>query len=489
MRLLKYFIISLLLLASFPSIVMAGIEPGTGATLTLAEAVQLALANNIGLQLQKDDVSSAEGAQEAAAGEFDILAKGEGGAERLEKTPLIIGDSEEERTAQWSLGLQKKYTTGTEVSLNLANSRFASTPTTTLVDPVYNSGLSLSLRQPLLKGFGTDRQTATMRAAEKNLAAATFLVRAEAANLAAKVKGTYWNLVYAWQDKSVKELSLKLAVKLLDETEEKIRAGKLASVDIYQPQSEIARREESLISADRAIGLHEDELKLLLNSRDWQVPFIPTDLPPTAKMVPDLQAIEENALLSRPDLKAAELAIAAAKIQEEVALDNTQPSLALVGLVGQGGTDNAYSTSMSDAVDDPKTQWQAGLAFSMPLQNSGAKGLYRQAGAAHNKAKNSAQLLRLQVQQSVRTTVRDVQLAQKTMEATRKTSLATGKRLEAEQAKFAVGRGTTFDVLTAQEAYSQTLSQEKQSEVGYALALAELDRIQGLVGMSVDVRP
>ncbi len=488
MRILKYCIISLLFLPGFPSTVMAGNEPGTGVTLTLAEAVQLALANNIGLQLQQDDVNSAEGAKEAAEGEFDIIAKGEGGAESLEKTPLIPGDSEEERTAQWAVGLQKKYTTGTEVSVNWKNSRFAGTPVTTLIDPVYNSGLSLGVRQPLLQGFGTDRQTASMRATEKNLAAATFLVSAEAANLAAKIKGAYWKLVYAWQDKSVKELSLKLAVKLLDETEEKIRAGKLASVDIYQPQSEIARREESLISADRAIGLHEDELKLLLNSRDWQVPFIPTDLPPTVQMVPDLQVIEENALRSRPDLKAAELAIDAAKIQEEVAFDNTRPSLALVGLVGQGGTDKAYDDSMSDAANDPKTQWQAGLAFSMPLQNSGAKGLYRQAGAAHNKAKNSAQLLRLQVRQSVRTTVRDVQLAQKAMEATKKTTLATGKRLEAEQAKFSVGRATTFDVLTAQDAYSQTLSQEKQSEVGYALALAELDRIQGQVGLGVEVR-
>ena len=92
------------------------------------------------------------------------------------------------------------------------------------------------------------------------------------------------------------------------------------------------------------------------------------------------------------------------------------------------------------------------------------------------------------MQQSVRTTVCDVQLAQKAMEATKKTALATGKRLEAEQEKFAVGRATTFDVLTVQDAYSQTISQEKQSEVGYALALAELDRIQGQVGLGVDVR-
>ncbi len=452
-----------------------------GARLTLVEAVQQAMVNNLGLQLQKDDVNSAEGAKEAAEGEFDIIASGEAGAESQEKTPLISGASEEDRTAQWAVGLQKKYTTGTELSLNWTNSRFASTPTTTLIEPVYNSGLTLGLRQPLLKGFGVDRQTAIIRVSEKSLAAATYLVDFEAANLAAKVKSAYWNLVYAWQDKSVKQLSLTLAMKLLDETEEKVRAGKLAPVDIYQPQSEIARREEGLISADKTIGLYEDELKLLLNSRDWQVPFIPVDLPPAAGPMPDLLLVEDNALKNRPDLKAAEFAVQAAKIQENAALDNTRPSLALVGLVGQGGTEDGYGDSLSDALDDPKTEWQAGLAFSMPLQNSAAKGQYRQASAALNKAKNSVQLLRLQVQQSVRTTVRDLQLALKAMEATKKTSLASSKRLEAEQAKFAAGRATTFDVLTAQEVYSQALSQEKQSQVTYALALAELDRIQGLV--------
>lgn len=485
MRTLIFFLISQVVILSLPAFCMAGDTAPDGVKLTLADAVQQALANNLGLQLQKDDVAAAEGAKEAAEGEFDILAKAEGGAASKELTPLVPEASEKDETAQWLVGLEKKYITGTEVSVTWNNSRYAATPASPLLDPAYNSGLTVGVRQPLLQGFGIDRQTAQIRASEKNLAAASYLVGSEAANLAAKVKGAYWNLVFAWQDKSVKELSLALARKLLDETEDKIGAGKLAEVDIYQPRSEIARREENLILADRTIGLYEDELKLLLNSKDWLSPYIPADLPPTAPIAPDGRAIEENALKSRPDLKAAELSIDAARIREEVALDNIRPNLALVGLVGQGGTDEAYGDTLSDAVDSPETEWQAGLTLSLPLQNNGAKGLYRQAGAAHSKAKNSARQLRLEVQKSVRTTVRDVQLAIKAMEATKKTSLATRKRLEAEQAKFDVGRSTTFDVLTAQDAYSQALSQEKRSEVAYALALAELDRIQGLVSSTV----
>lgn len=481
MRAIVYLLISLLLVPLCPSVCLAGPGPADGATLTLAEAVQQALANNLGLQLQKDEVTAAEGAKQAAEGEFDIIANAEGGAQEKEYTPLIPESVQKDETAYLSAGVEKKYSTGTEVSVNWNNTRYASEPPTFL-DPAYNSGLSVGVRQPLLRGFGTDRQTAGIRASEKNLAAASQRVGSEAANLAASVKAAYWNLVYAWQDKTVKELSLTLAQKLLEETQEKINAGKLAEVEIYQPRSEVARREENLILADRTIGLYEDELKLLMNSKDWVSAFVPADLPPTEPVFPDPQVIEASALTNRPDLKAAELAIEAARIEEEVAQDNIRPSLDLIGLVGQGGTDDAYGDTLSDAVEEPETEWQAGLAFSVPLQNNTAKGRYRQASAAYSRAQNQAQLLRLEVQKSVRTTVRDVQLAIKAMEATRKTSVATQKRLEAEEAKFAVGRATTFDVLTAQDAYSQALSQEKRSQVAYALALAELDRIQGMVG-------
>jgi outer membrane protein TolC len=191
-----------------------------------------------------------------------------------------------------------------------------------------------------------------------------------------------------------------------------------------------------------------------------------------------------NALTNRPDVKAADLQVEAARINTTLAEDNIRPSLALVGKVGYGGTDEGYGDAVDAAFDDTETEWQVGLNFSVPLENSAAQGTLVQAMATHNKARTNAQLLRLQVKKAVRTTVRDVRLAIKAMEATRKTSLATLKRLEAEQAKFEAGRSTTLDVLIAQDAYSQALSQENRTNIVYVQSLAEIDRIQGLVTLS-----
>ena len=452
--------------------------------LNLRSAVELALKNNLNLQLRQEDVDSAEGATQAQEGVFDIFIDADAGFQSREQTPIFVAGPEQVDTGQWNAEASKLFTTGTSVSLGWNNSSFNSDTKGLLLDPSYDSGLTLGLRQPLMKGFGEEVQTALLRSSEKQLEAASFQVDNEAANLAADVKIAYWNLVFAIQDIEVKRLSVTLAQKLLEETEAKISAGRLAEVDIYQPQSEVARREEELIGSERAIGTAEDELKLLLNSDKWPTTIEPTDQPASEPVIVDLMTVQNNALKSRPDIKAADLLIEAAKYEELKAKDDIRPDLALVGGVGLTGTDEKYGDSLDNSLSNPDNLWEVGVTFSIPLQNRTAKGNYRQAKASYNRAKTSAELLRQQIRRTVRTTVRDVRLAIKAIDATRKTSLASLKALEAEQAKFDSGRSTTLDVLIAQQSYSQALSQQNLTLITYAGILAELDRIQGLVTFS-----
>lgn len=458
-----------------------GAEQETHKKISLKHAVEQALEKNLGLKLKKEEVEAARGTLLSAAGKFDMLLNGDAGVQSEELTPLFPGGAEQEDSGTWNIGASKTFSTGTALTLGWNNSRFDSDAEGFLFNPSYNSGLNLDLRQPLLKGFGDEVQTAQLRSAQKQLEATSFEVDSEAANLAANVKRAYWSLVYAWQDIEVQKLSLELAIKLLEETQAKIDAGKLAPVEIYQPQSEVARREEQLISAERAIGVAEDDLKLLLNSRDWLAAYIPTDKPDTTEVQLDLPKIIDNALQNRPDLKAADLTSQAAKIELERADDDIRPDLSLVGGLGVGATSARYEDSLDENLGDPNNKWRIGVTFSMPLENSTAKGYRQQARANYNIARTGSELLRQQIRRSVRTTIRDVELVLKALEATRKTSLATMKRLEAEQAKFDSGRSTTLDVLTAQEAYAQALAQENLTKVSYANTLAELDRIQGVV--------
>lgn len=449
--------------------------------LSLAEAVQTALLKNLGLRLSQEDVVSAEGAALAAEGAFDYQLSGEIGAGEKDEEPVTAIEGNEERTAGFKAGVEKRFTPGTEVGLNWNNGNLDTDSDIYFFDPVYSTDLTLDLRQPLLKGFGKKAQLADLNSARTQLEASSFLVDSEAADLAAQVKQAYWELVFARQNLEVIQLSLTLAEKLRDETDAKIEAGQLAEIDLFQPESEVALREQDLITGEREIGFAEDNLKLLMNTENWLIPFNTVDKPTTDPVYPEIRQVYENAMANRPDLQAASLQVKALQYQLEKADNDRKPALDILGSLGFGGRAEDYSSALDNSVSDGDTNWQLALTFSRPLDNSLAEGQYRQALAAHNKSKTSMELLKQEITRTVRVTARDVELALKAIEATRKTSVATRKRLEAEQIKFEAGRSTTLDVLIAQQDYARALSTENRSKVVYAQSLSELDRIQGTI--------
>jgi len=100
------------LIASIVLLILIAAPPTAGRVaestqLTVTEAVAAALANNLGLRLQKDDVEAAAGVREAAGGEFDVFFTGEAGVAG-QQYPLLAPDTpEEERSGQWTAGVEK----------------------------------------------------------------------------------------------------------------------------------------------------------------------------------------------------------------------------------------------------------------------------------------------------------------------------------------------------------------------------------------------
>jgi outer membrane protein TolC len=461
----------------------AASSEGSPIVLSLGEAVETSLRENLGLQLRREDVAFAEGSALAEEGSFDALVSADIGATEKRTAPVTEFSAEKERTAAWNASVKKRFTTGTEMDLTWDNGNLDTDSNIYLFDPVYSTGLKLGLSQPLLQGLGSEVQMADLNSARSQLEARSFLVDSDAADLAARVKNAYWELVFAHQNLEVLQLSLKLAQRLRDDTAARISAGKLADIDLYQPESEVAQREQDLITGERAIGIAEDNLKLLMNSRDWLAPYNPVDLPPVAPVSPSIRDVAEKALENRPDIKAAALQIQASEYQVKKSENQILPALNLVGAVGYGGTADTYGSAFDSTFDDSDTQWQVGLTFSRPFDNSQAQGQYRQALATHNRNQTSLELLKQEIRRTVRVTVRDVELALKAIDATEKTAIATQKRLEAEQIKFDAGRATTLDVLIAQQDFARALSTQNRSKVAYAQSLAELDRIQGLISI------
>jgi outer membrane protein TolC len=453
-------------------------------TMSVDEAVSIALEENLNLKLQQTEVESGRGAELVEQGVFDPRIEAGVLSREQRMTSVLAGGAEDEERSEWNAAIKKKLTTGTEVALSWENGRYDTDSEMAVLNPSYSSAIGVSVSQPLMRGNSKEIQTAGVRATEKITEAAAYMVEDQAASLAADVKKAYWELVYALQDIEVKKLSLKLAVNLRDEASRKIESGVLAEVEIYQPESEIARREESLIAAERNISNTEDALKLLLNSRQWDVTVKPVDTPEAQSLKPDLQAVLDNALSRRTDIKAGDLQVDAARIMVSKAEDDLKPVIALEGSTGVTGTGDDYSNSLDNTLSDGDFRWQVGLTLQFPLGNITSRGSLARAKADLAKASLRSEQLRQSTVRDAREAVRNVTLSIKTIEATRKTSLAAQKRFEADQAKFRVGMATANDVLESQDLYAQALAGEKRALVDMARAQAELDRVQGIVSFN-----
>ncbi|MCK4784506.1 MAG: hypothetical protein KAV87_12195, partial [Desulfobacteraceae bacterium] len=156
--------------------------------LTVNSAVEIALANNLNLLLQRQEVDRNKGALFSEQGEFDTILGVELEAKEQKISPVVVGSSEREEFSDWNLSLTKKITSGTEFNLSWQNNRFETDSSFALINPSYYSGVVLSLRQPLLKGRGVKMQTTVLRASRQLMQAETFMVDSQAADLAAEVK-------------------------------------------------------------------------------------------------------------------------------------------------------------------------------------------------------------------------------------------------------------------------------------------------------------
>lgn len=473
------------ILLLFVSVYLCGVKSSLALDLSVNQAVDISLENNLNIQLQKEQVISSSEQVESRYGEFDTTFSADVAMGNTKNSAILSGTESDADLSAITGKLAKKFKTGTALSVEAGNRREQTDPNAYLIDPAYSTRLGVVMSQPLLYGRGAQVQTAFIESARKQFQAEEYLVESQAADLAAAVKRAYWELVYSWQDIEVQKLSLALASKLVEETRLQIEAGRLARIEIFQPESEVARREQQLIIGERAIGIAEDNLKILLNSQDWSQRINPLDKPNISIVPVDLNHVMKNALNNRQDLLAAKSQTSSAEILAIRKKNHILPKLALYGKAGIGASGDAFGNSYSNINGENDQNWQLGIAFSMPLENRYAEGEYRQALSTIRKTKLQTEILRQEIRRKVRTSVRDVELALKAIEATRKTTLATVKRLEAEQDKFETGKSTTFDVLAAQESYARTLSDEHRAKVVYVQALAEIDRVQGVVSRGI----
>ena len=218
--------------------------------LTLRKAIQLAIANNLAIKVGEFNPEIADARITAELGVFDPSLN-------LNATHNSANSTlDETETGNFGIGGTSLY--GTSYQVGLAN-------TATHLNR-YTTGAQLSLTQPLLRGFGSDVNLASLRISRNNRKISEWEFKQGIINVVTQTVFVYNELYSALRNYDAAMHSRDLALELCGEEKARVEAGTRIELDVITAQADAASREEAVILAKNNIENNARFLKQLITS-------------------------------------------------------------------------------------------------------------------------------------------------------------------------------------------------------------------------------
>lgn len=338
---------------TLPDLGRVGVDMMAQKSLTLREAITMALENNKDIEVTRQNVRSAEFDLQSARGFYEPRFAGQTYYERA-KVPVFSffgGGSDGSLTTSGfggNVGIDGKIRqTGSIFSVQTDSSRNSTNNLFSLVNPTYTQNLRFQFTQPLLRGRRFDQSRRTIEIAKRNLSLTDSQFRQRSIEIIANVQRAYWDLTYALRNLQVQRDSVKDAKEQLEHNKRLVEEGQLAPIDIVAAETQVANFEQAVYDALNTVTQNENTLKnLIAQSKDdtlWSeaiTPIDPVDLDAPNTTLPEaLQA----ALANRPELEVNQTQKDVNQIDQRFYREQTKPQIDLIAnytLTGAAGTFN-----------------------------------------------------------------------------------------------------------------------------------------------------
>jgi len=451
----------------------------TPAPLTLEECVARALNKNFDLQLQQFSTRNARDAVVIADASYDPTLFSTVAAAGIKDASVSPVKTSQEQAA--SLGVTQRLVSGAVVTakttLDRTSKNAGSAP---LFNPVYNSDLSLSVTQPLLQGFGVTINRAAIERARLGVKRANYDFKAVVLSVIRDVESAYYTLAFAREQLAVRQFSLEVAQKLLDENKARLKSGVATHLDVLQAEAGVANARQDLLLARQSVSDSEDNLASGIGSVPFNHHLGAVRLPD--EPVPEVSYDHSYALAlaNAPDFAANKVFAEQLKLDVEVAKNNRLPSLDLDAGVGYNGEDrDTMRGAFNSATGGDSYNWQVDLTLSIPWGLRAERARYRQAQNNLNRQETFIRQLDRNLLLQVRAAVRSVETNRETLSVSSVATQLSEKQFETEKARYDAGLSTYRFVEDSRRVLYKARVDELQAKVKLRIALAELARLEG----------
>jgi len=368
-------------------------------------------------------------------------------------------------------------------------------------NPFSTPSTSVTLTQPLLRGFGRGVNLRYLRIARVDQKISRLLFEEQVLQTIYGTSRLYFDLVSLGEDVLVKAESLRAATKQREDDEAQEELGTLAPIQLTQAKAAESSSRFALIQAQ---GLYKEEEIILRNqllrtaSPVFTAQFdeiVPTDRIVVPEKLEDLNVPElvGQGLSQRPDLAQAQLQVQTGKISVEASRNNARPQLNLyANAETRGSSEQPYEQLGSPGTGLPTTPqelgvgglrvstiYQGGVQLTLPLRNRVAEADAARDTVQLRQVQARTEKVAQQIREEVEAAVVALQTAQAAYEAAAQSRDYQAQLLDAERDKLSVGQSTDLAVLQNEAYLAQAKSTEIAARSNWMKARISLDYALG----------
>lgn len=457
--------------------------------LSLRSYIELVLANNTDIQLQKLLVEPSQNAITRAFSLFDPVLNANFNATRSDRpaTNILEGAQIVSQLVQpAALNYFQTLQTGTQLQAFYNFNRFSTNNVNERVNPSYASNLQFRFVQPLLRNRGSYINRVPILAARSRLRSTEYATEDQLIRLIAQAENAYWDVVGARENLHVQEQALALADASLKRAQRELELGALSALEIYQPQAQYARAEIFVTQARYRLQQAEDALRrqisVDLDPDLRNLPIVltePLDVPSDNTQF-DRERLVAEAERNRPDIRAQLAQLDVDEYQIKTAVNNLRPDLGLIGSYttqGVGGRTLPFGggPAIPGGFADAWSQmwgfnfpvYGFGLQLRLPIKDRRASADY--ADAVVTKKADALRLRRLEQQTrlEVLNAISQVENSRASVELAKIAADLAQKRVEADQRRYDLGTITLFFLLASQNDLQQAQSELVNNAIQY----------------------
>ena len=446
----------------------------TPPTLTLADAVGEALVSNERVVNQADTITQADLGLRLARNAF-----------RPKVTPNIFGSlgRDDISSQTYRVDVSQKLTTGTELRL--------STGTASQIIPgelggdvlFYNADTTLTVSQPLLRGFGKNVARRGLNSAELRREDAARQQTLSEQQVAVDVAAAYYRVVSQQAFVEVARQSLMRARRLRDASEAKLDAGLVSQLDVLRSQQLVSQAEMQLFDSQSAVEDARDQLTFLMG-RDRTGPFAVDAAIPRPSTDPiDVDSAISMALANRLDLKSRIAASDDADNQIRFSRNQLLPQVD----VNFALTRRETAPSFRDSFGLDGYKFATFFTVAMPVDRTAQQVEYQSALIDRDRRRREAATLERQIADHVKQAVRERERLIRNIAAAENSVDLSRREVEVAQLRYENGLSNNLDVVTAEAGLLQAESRRIQALADSAVAGLRLRAVLGIFNPRIDM--